>query len=190
MRSSIADDGAYLCHCGMCRRATGGVSAALKTVALADVTWTASPPDITSPRRSPSGRSVRHAGRRSASSSSTGESMDLTVGSFDDPARFRPTSNFSIETALPAWMDVDASARQAAGRSCARRRQMDKGRWQAPRLTFPSTISPASTASGSPIANWGRAGPVVLIHGYLLDRRGQLAPLRPCRAHRGAWAFA
>ena len=30
----------------------------------------------------------------------------LTIGSFDDPSRFRPTSNFGIETALEAWMDV------------------------------------------------------------------------------------
>ncbi len=32
--------------------------------------------------------------------------MDLTVGSFDEPAYFRPTSNFSIETMLPAWSDI------------------------------------------------------------------------------------
>ncbi|WBO21418.1 hypothetical protein [Sphingomonas abietis] len=35
-----------------------------------------------------------------------GANMDLTVGSFDEPTRFRPASNVSIETALEAWMDV------------------------------------------------------------------------------------
>ncbi len=34
------------------------------------------------------------------------DKMDLTVGSFDEPGYFRPTSHFSIETALGAWMDV------------------------------------------------------------------------------------
>jgi len=102
----IADDRADLCHCGMCRRATGGVSAALKTVPLADLSWTATPPDHY--HSSPIAR------RPFCSACGTplgfqfldSEAMDLTVGSFDDPARFRPAANFSIETALTAWMDV------------------------------------------------------------------------------------
>ena len=102
----IADDEAYLCHCSMCRRATGGASIAFKNVALADVTWTAAAPDYY--------QSSPIAKRPFCSACGTplgfqfldGEAMDLTVGSFDDPARFRPTWNFSIETALPAWMDA------------------------------------------------------------------------------------
>jgi hypothetical protein len=104
--AEIADDEASLCHCGMCRRATGGSAAALKTVALADVRWTAAPPDYY--------QSSPIAKRPFCSACGTplgfqfldGEAMDLTIGSFDDPAYFRPTSNFSIETALAAWMDV------------------------------------------------------------------------------------
>jgi hypothetical protein len=102
----IADGEAYLCHCRMCRRATGGVSIAYKNVAQADVRWTTTPPDYF--QSSPIAR------RPFCSACGTplgfqyldGEAMDLTVGSFDDPARFRPTANFSIETALPAWMDA------------------------------------------------------------------------------------
>ena len=30
--ASVADDDAYLCHCRMCQRATGGVSIAFKNV--------------------------------------------------------------------------------------------------------------------------------------------------------------
>ncbi len=37
--AAIASDDAYLCHCRMCQRATGGVAAAFKSVARADVTW-------------------------------------------------------------------------------------------------------------------------------------------------------
>lgn len=102
----ITDDEASLCHCGMCRRATGGVAAALKTVAVADVTWTAAAPDIY--RSSP----IAERPFCSACGSPLGfhfldsDEMELTIGSFDEPARFRPTANFSVETALPAWMDA------------------------------------------------------------------------------------
>jgi hypothetical protein len=105
-RVAIADDDASLCHCGMCKRATGGVAAALKTVRRADVTWTAATPDIY--RSSP----IAERPFCSACGSPLGfrfldsDEMELTVGSFDDPARFRPTSNFAIEHALPAWMET------------------------------------------------------------------------------------
>ncbi|HEY1930195.1 MAG TPA: GFA family protein [Caulobacteraceae bacterium] len=102
---AIDNDEAYLCHCGYCRRATGGVSIAFKNVPAANVTW-ASEPDWY--QSSPIAR------RPFCSSCGTplgfryldSQRMDLTVGSFDEPAFFRPTSNFSIETALPNWLDV------------------------------------------------------------------------------------
>jgi hypothetical protein len=97
---------AYLCHCTYCRRATGGVSIAFKSVRVADVRWTASPPDWH--QSSPIARRpfCRECGTPLGFQFLDGENMDLTVGSFDEPARFRPTSNFSIEAALEAWMDV------------------------------------------------------------------------------------
>ena len=101
----IENDEAYLCHCGYCRRATGGVSIAFKNIPVTDVTWTSEPDWYQS---SPIAR------RPFCSSCGTplgfryldSNRMDLTVGSFDEPAFFRPTSNFSIETALPSWLDV------------------------------------------------------------------------------------
>jgi hypothetical protein len=105
-RVAIADDEAYLCHCGYCRRATGGASIAFKSVAVADVEWIGSEPDWY--RSSP----IAHRPFCSACGTPLGfqfldsDRMDLTIGSFDDPARFRPTSNFGIETALTAWLDV------------------------------------------------------------------------------------
>ena len=102
----IIDDEAYLCHCAMCRRATGGVSIAYKNVAQADVAWTATRPDWY--QSSPIARRPFCAacGTPLGFQFLDGAAMDLTVGSFDDPTRFRPTSNFSIETALAAWLDV------------------------------------------------------------------------------------
>ena len=33
--------------------------------------------------------------------------MDLTVAAFDDPARFKPTMHFGVETAHRAWLHTD-----------------------------------------------------------------------------------
>lgn len=102
----IADDEAYLCHCNHCRRAMGGVSIAYKNVAIADVAWTTRAPDWY--QSSP----IAHRPFCSACGTPLGfafldsDHMDLTVGSFDDPAFFRPTLNFSIETRLDAWADT------------------------------------------------------------------------------------
>jgi hypothetical protein len=102
----VRDDTAELCHCGMCKRATGGVAAALKPVKRADLTWTAAAPDLY--RSSP----IAERPFCAACGSPLGfryldsEEMELTVGSFDDPSRFRPISHFAVETALSAWMDV------------------------------------------------------------------------------------
>lgn len=42
-RVLIDDRDAYLCHCRMCQRATGGVSIAFKYARKADVTWERAP---------------------------------------------------------------------------------------------------------------------------------------------------
>jgi hypothetical protein len=105
-RVTIADDDAYLCHCAYCRRATGGVSIAFKNVAVADVEWTGAEPDWY--QSSPIARRPFCAtcGTPLGFQFLDSDKMDLTIGSFDDPARFRPTLNFGIETALPAWLDA------------------------------------------------------------------------------------
>jgi hypothetical protein len=102
----IDSDDAYLCHCRMCRRATGGVSIAFRNLKKADVRWTATAPDhyASSP--------IAQRGFCSACGTPLtfefpdSENMDLTIGSFDDPARFRPSHHFSPETMLPHWRDT------------------------------------------------------------------------------------
>lgn len=103
----IENDDAYLCHCRMCQRATGGVSIAFKSVRIADVAWTTREPDRY--------RSSPIAERGFCAECGTpltfefierGEAMDLSVGSFDDPYRFKPVSHFSPETWHEAWLDT------------------------------------------------------------------------------------
>lgn len=107
-QAEIADNDAYLCHCRMCQRATGGVSIAFKNVARAAVTWTTQEPDRY--RSSP----IAHRGFCSACgtpltfefSDDEARNLDLTVGSFDDPSRFRPVRHFAIESRHEAWLDT------------------------------------------------------------------------------------
>ena len=102
----IEDDDAYLCHCRMCQRATGGVSIAFKNVKKADVIWASEPdwyrssPIAQRPYCASCGTPLGFAFPDSAN-------MDLTVGSFDDPSRFRPTSHFGAESMHRAWINTE-----------------------------------------------------------------------------------
>lgn len=105
---AVDDHDAYLCHCRMCQRATGGVSIAFKSVARAAVTWTTREPDRY--------RSSPIAFRGFCATCGTpltfefadadALNLDLTVGSFDDPGRLRPTHHFAIESRHEAWLDT------------------------------------------------------------------------------------
>src|SRR5690606_41562788 len=81
---------AYLCHCRMCQRATGGVSIAFVGVKRADTQWDGEPEWY---------RSSAIAERPFCPACGTplgfrflegSDTMDLTIGSFDDPSDFRP----------------------------------------------------------------------------------------------------
>jgi hypothetical protein len=105
---SIADDKAYLCHCRMCQRATGGVSVAYKNVKAADVRWQRKPEYYESSPIAKRGF-CRECGTRLTFEFSDGksENMDLTVGSFDDPSRFTPKHHFGIESVHRAWLNTE-----------------------------------------------------------------------------------
>ncbi len=102
----IETDDAYLCHCRMCQRASGNVALAMKNVRAADVTWEREPDYFAS---SP----IARRGFCSACGTSLTfeyledtDKIDLTVASFDDPSRFRPTSHFGAESIHRAWLDT------------------------------------------------------------------------------------
>lgn len=104
-RATVRDDEAYLCHCRMCQRATGGVSIAFKSIQTADVEWEREP-DLY--RSSP----IAERGFCSACGTPLtfwfpeAPHMDLTVGSFDDPYRFKPTSHSGCESWHRDWLDT------------------------------------------------------------------------------------
>jgi hypothetical protein len=105
--ATIENDEAYLCHCRMCQKATGGVSIAFKNVRQADVRWEREPDYYES---SP----IARRGYCSACGTSLtfeftdgeSENLDLTVGSFDAPSFFRPAHHFGAESMHRAWLDT------------------------------------------------------------------------------------
>ena len=103
--ATIADDTAYLCHCRMCQRATGGVSIAFMNVRKAEVRWAREPDWYVS---SPIARRpfCRECGTPLGFAFPGSENMDLTIGSFDDPSRFRPTHHFGAESMHRPWLDT------------------------------------------------------------------------------------
>ena len=104
--ASVENDEAYLCHCRMCQRATGSVSIAFKTMKKADIAWEKEPDWYQS---SPIARRpyCRECGTSLGFAYPDSERMDLTVASFDDPERFRPTYHFGAESMLTAWQSTE-----------------------------------------------------------------------------------
>ena len=97
---------AYLCHCRMCQRATGGFAASFVGVLQADVSWDGEPDWYASSpiaERPFCSRCGTPLGFRFKEGSAK---MDLTVGSFDDPSDFRPKHHFGAESLHEAWLDT------------------------------------------------------------------------------------
>ncbi|MEL7535422.1 MAG: GFA family protein [Pseudomonadota bacterium] len=103
--AKVPTNDAYLCHCRMCQRATGGVSIAFVNLPRSDVTWLTEPDWYQS---SPIARRpfCSRCGTPLGFQFLEGDRMDLTVGSFDDPYRFVPTENFGAEGRHAAWEDT------------------------------------------------------------------------------------
>lgn len=103
--AKISSTDAYLCHCRMCQRASGGFAAAFVNLPRADLTWHSEPDWYASsaiaerPFCSTCGTPL---GFRYPDS----DKIDLMLGSFDDPAGFVPTSHFGAETMHRAWLDT------------------------------------------------------------------------------------
>lgn len=97
---------ASVCHCRMCQKATGGLYGAFVNVDPERLTWTRGARKIF--------RSSTVALRGFCGDCGTpltweaGAEIAITIGSFDDPAAFRPAYQLEIESKVPYVHDVAA----------------------------------------------------------------------------------
>lgn len=104
--AAIEDSEAYLCHCRMCQRASGGVSVPYKNLSKASVQWEWEPDYFES---SPIARRAfcSKCGTTLSFEFREGDRMDLTIGSFDEPRRFVPKYHFGSEGMHRAWLNTE-----------------------------------------------------------------------------------
>ena len=107
----VDNDEAYLCHCRMCQRATGGVSIAFKGVKKAAVRWLSQEPDWYESSPIAQRPFCSMCGTPLGFAFPDSENMDLTVGSFDAPGRFKPIHHFGAESIHEAWIDTSGLKR-------------------------------------------------------------------------------
>jgi hypothetical protein len=110
-RADVSKAEAYLCHCKMCQKATGGFAAAFVQLPAAAVEWESEPDWYAS---SPIAKRpfCARCGTPLGFRFNDGKGQDLTVGSFDDPSDFRPTMHAGAESLHEAWLDTSALPRQ------------------------------------------------------------------------------
>jgi hypothetical protein len=106
-RAQLPNDEAYLCHCRMCQRAFGHVSAAFVNTKKTKVAWEKDG------RAFYAGSKIARRGFCPACGTPMtfeyldGENIDLSVGSLDDPSRVRLASHFGVESRVPSFHRPD-----------------------------------------------------------------------------------
>ena len=103
--AQIDPSNAYLCHCRMCQRATGGVSIAFIGLPKSDMTWQSAPDWYAS---SPFAKRpfCLECGTPLGFAFDEGENMDITVGSLDEPYGIEPHWHFASEKIHESWIDT------------------------------------------------------------------------------------
>ena len=125
------NDKAYLCHCRMCQRATGGFAASFVNVPRDAVTWEREPDWYAS---SPIAKRpfCSACGTPLGFMFNDGESIDLTLGSLAEPRYFRPTFHSGAEGLHEAWLDTKDLPRQYSATT-----ESVASRWKAAGLEVP-----------------------------------------------------
>lgn len=131
-RATIENDEAYLCHCRMCQRATGGFAATFVQVPIDGLTWDNEPDWFQS---SP----IAHRPFCSACGTPLGfafldggKNIDITLGSFDEPGGFFPVAHSGAESMHEAWLDTRDLKRYYSATT-----ESVAGRWKAAGLEVP-----------------------------------------------------
>jgi hypothetical protein len=93
----------YYCHCRMCQLALGNTRAAFFNLRKDAVEWTHGEPARHASSKIARRGFCNQCGTPLTFEYNDSERMDLTIGSLDDPAAFKPTSHFAVETRIASW---------------------------------------------------------------------------------------
>ena len=103
-------DTSHICHCRMCQKAAGNFFAALIGVPRDALTWTRrSPATFNSSDKAARGF-CRDCGTPLTYDYFDSKHINLTTGSFDEPAKFAPRMQFGVEGQLALFADLPISA--------------------------------------------------------------------------------
>lgn len=103
--AEINPDHAYLCHCRMCQRATGGVSIAFIGLPKSAMHWD-SEPDWYASSTFAKRPFCSACGTPLGFAFDEGENMDITLGSLDEPYGIAPNWHFAAEKIHEQWLDT------------------------------------------------------------------------------------
>jgi hypothetical protein len=95
-----------ICHCGMCQKATGGLFLAAAGVPLAQFAWTKGEPAVFQSSSVAERGYCRDCGTPLFFRYLAKDQIDVTIGSLDDPAAAKPTSQVGVESRVPWWHEL------------------------------------------------------------------------------------
>ena len=93
----------YYCHCRMCQLAVGNTRAAFINLPQSRVRWTAGAPTLFASSTFAKRGFCNQCGTPLTFAYNDSAAMDLSIGSFDDPAAIAPTSHFAVESRVQRW---------------------------------------------------------------------------------------
>lgn len=107
-------DNAHVCHCRMCQKAVGGPFASLAAAPRAALTWTRGTPAVFHSSAQVARGFCRDCGTPLYYDYLGGKTVNLTIGSFDDPDLFPPHTQFGLEGRRAWWASLPAAAEAGA----------------------------------------------------------------------------
>lgn len=102
--ASAVLDNAHLCHCRMCQKATGNLFAALVAVPRNALAWTRGEPARFRSSKEVDRGFCAACGTPLFYDDLTGARINLTIGSLDNPAAFKPLGQCGTEARVP-WFN-------------------------------------------------------------------------------------
>lgn len=97
----------YYCHCRMCQLAFGNTRAAFLNLKQSALRWVTGAPTLFAPSKLAQRGFCNRCGTPLTFAYLGSTSMDVSVGSLDDPAAITPVSHFAIDSRIAAWHTDD-----------------------------------------------------------------------------------